>query len=279
MLSTRVKTAIAAVLQRIVLFTPGLTDGEKVEVKRSGINWALDLNEGFDFAIWLLGAFERSTMDAYSRLVRPGMTVLDIGANIGAHTLPLARLAGPTGHVVAVEPTAWALEKLRANVALNPSLSPMIITRQAMMVASPQDRLEEEIYASWPLHDPTVHPKLRAQPKSTAGAVAVTMDDLVRREGLSRVDFIKLDVDGYEVSVLRGGMETLKRDRPAIILELSPYQLAEKGDNFEGLMALLVTCGYQLYDLKLRPFPSDPRALAAKIPRFGSINGIAMARS
>jgi FkbM family methyltransferase len=278
MLSTRVKTAIAAVLQRIVLTIPALTEGERVNVKRSGINWALDLNEGFDFAIWLLGAFERSTMAAYTRLVRPGMIVLDIGANIGAHTLPLARLVGPGGRAIAVEPTAWALEKLRANVALNPSLSPMVTTRQAMMVASPQDRLEDAIYASWPLHDATVHPKLRAKPKSTAGAVTLTMDDLVRHEGLSRVDFIKLDVDGYEVSVLRGGMETLKRDRPAIILELSPYQLAEKGARFEDLLTVLRDCGYHLHDLKLRPFPSDPEALAAKIPRFGSINGIAMAQ-
>lgn len=278
MLSTRVKTAIAATLQRIVLTIPGLTDGEQVKVKRSGINWALDLNEGFDFAIWLLGAFERRTMDAYSRLVRPGMAVLDIGANIGAHTLPLARLVGPAGRVIAIEPTAWALQKLHANLALNPSLSEVVVARQAMMVASPQDRLEDAIYASWPLHDPTVHPRLRAQPKSTAGAVAVTLDDLVRQEGLARVDFIKLDVDGYEGSVLRGGRATLERDHPAIILELSPYQMAEKRDRFEDLLALLRDCGYRLHDLKLRPFPSDAEALAGKIPRFGSINGIAMAR-
>jgi FkbM family methyltransferase len=278
MLSTRAKVAIAAALQRIVTAVPGLTDGVQVKVKRSGIHWSLDLGEGFDFAIWLLGAFERSTVAAYSRIVRPGMTVVDIGANIGAHTLPLARLVGPGGRVIAVEPTAWAMQRLRANLALNPALAAVVQVRQAMLVAKPQDRLEDEIYASWPLHGRNVHPKLRAQPKSTAGASALTLDELVSSEHLARVDFIKLDVDGYDGAVLRGGLNTLKRDRPTMILELSPYLLAEKGDRLDNLLNLLAERGYRLHDLKSqRVLPSDADTLAKTIPSLGSINVIAMA--
>lgn len=278
MLSTRAKVIIAAALQRMVTAVPGLTNGLHVNVRRSGIHWALDLDEGFDFAIWLLGAFERSTVAAYSRLVRPGMTVVDIGANIGAHTLPLARLVGPSGRVIAIEPTAWAVQKLAANLALNPALSAVVKVHQAMLVEKPQDRLADEIYASWPLHDRNVHPKLRALPKSTAGASALTLDEVVRGEKLVRVDFIKLDVDGYEGSVLRGGLNTLKRDRPTMILELSPYLLAEKGERFADLLGMLDACGYRLHDLKAqRVLSSDPGTLAKGIPNFGSINAIAIA--
>jgi FkbM family methyltransferase len=54
--------------------------------------------------------------------VKPGNAVLDIGRNIGAHTLPLAHLVGPHGRVIAFEPTAYAIRKMRANIALNAGL-------------------------------------------------------------------------------------------------------------------------------------------------------------
>src|SRR5271170_1360120 len=68
-----------------------------VEVRRDGLRWQLDLREGIDFSIFLLGVFERSSVNVYRRLIRPGDVVLDIGANIGAHTLQFARLVGGAG--------------------------------------------------------------------------------------------------------------------------------------------------------------------------------------
>ncbi len=278
MLTTRAKIALAATLQRTITALPRLAGrGTLTVANRSGIQWALDLGEGIDFAIWLLGGFERRTIAAYSRLVRPGMIVVDIGANIGAHTLFLARLVGPRGRVIAVEPTAWATQRLRANLDLNPELAAVVNVRQAMLVASADDKLPAEIYASWPLHGRSVHPKLRAQSKATAGAEAITLDQLAERNGIERVDFIKLDVDGHEGAVLRGGLNVLRRDHPAIIFELSPYILAEAGDSAENLLSLLHGLSYRLYDLTLHhPLPSDPRQLTQSIADGGSINAIAM---
>ena len=64
---------------------------------RDGITFDLDLAQGIDFAIYLGNIYERQTRAALRKLVSPGWLVLDIGANIGAHTLPLARQVGPTG--------------------------------------------------------------------------------------------------------------------------------------------------------------------------------------
>ena len=68
--------------------------GDLVEIRRGGYNWALDLHEGIDFSIFLLGGFEPRTLRLYRKLLgrQEGEIVLDIGANIGAHTLPLAKL-------------------------------------------------------------------------------------------------------------------------------------------------------------------------------------------
>lgn len=87
-----------------------------MRVRRDGIHWDLDLSEGIDFAIFLLGGLELRTLRLYRRLVQPGDTVLDVGANIGAHALPLARLVGASGRVVAFEPTQFAFCKLQRNL-------------------------------------------------------------------------------------------------------------------------------------------------------------------
>src|SRR5687768_16119349 len=92
-------------------------------VVRNGVTYDLDLSQGIDFAIYLGGMFERNTAVALSKLAEPSSLVLDIGANIGAHTLHLARLVGPEGNVMAFEPTGFAFGKLRRNLELNPSLA------------------------------------------------------------------------------------------------------------------------------------------------------------
>jgi len=94
----------------------GRTDQEIVV--RDGVTYDLDLSQGIDFAIYLGGMFERSTAVALSKLTEPSSLVLDIGANIGAHTLRLARLVGPNGRVMAFEPTVFAFRKLQRNLDL-----------------------------------------------------------------------------------------------------------------------------------------------------------------
>lgn len=279
MLSTRLKIALAAFVQRMVIALRRLSGhGPNVEVQRSGLRWALDLDEGIDFSIWLLGAFERRTVAAYSRFVRPGMTVLDIGANIGAHTLPLARLVGPGGRLIAIEPTAWASGRLQANLALNPELADRVRVRQAMLTGRADAALPASLYASWPLQAGDVHPILRAQAKSTDGAQALMLDTLLERDGITRVDFVKLDVDGHECDVLRGGLTMFKRDRPAMVLELSPYILEEAGHSLDELLALLANCGYRLTALGSgRPLPMTPAELRQIIPANGGINAVATA--
>ena len=121
MLTTMQKIALARAVQKPVVAARSLASlGAITTVRRRRVSWTLDLREGIDFSIWLLGAFELATVRAYERLVRPGDTVLDIGANIGAHTLHLARAVGAQGKVYAIEPTDYAIGKLKANIALKP---------------------------------------------------------------------------------------------------------------------------------------------------------------
>lgn len=247
------------------------------EVRRGGINWSLDLREGIDFAIYLTGYFEPRTVAAYGRLLTPGSVAVDIGANMGAHTLHLSSCVGRDGRVLAFEPTAEAYYRLTRNIAINPELSGRIKAVQAMLVAAPDAALEPAVYASWPLRSPSnAHDLHLGVALSTEGAHISTLDDAVAAAELDRVDLIKLDVDGHELDVLRGARTILKRHRPIIVMELSPYTIEERGQDPSELIALLQDRGYRFHDLAGRPL-ATANGPVPDIPAGFSINVLAIA--
>ena len=276
-LSTRSKLAIAALAYRAVHLGRGLAGlGDVVEVQRGGVRWRLDLAEGIDLSIWLLGAFEPATVRAYRRLVRPGATVLDVGANVGAHTLPLAELVGESGRVIAIEPTREGFAKLAANLALNPLLAKRVDCRQMVLAAAAEAAPPEAIVASWPLAGAEATDAHGGRAWSCEGARVATLDQLCAETGLARVDLIKLDVDGAEPDVLRGAEVTLGRDAPDMVIELAPYALERAGESLAGYVGLLTEHGYRLFDQRTDAMlPNDPDALGKLIPANGGLNVIA----
>jgi FkbM family methyltransferase len=255
-LRTKTKIALARAVQRLVMAVRRAFGRGPVAVfDRGGLRWKLDLREGVDFSIFLLGSFEPEVISAYRRMVQPGATVIDVGANIGAHTLSLASCVGPTGRVVAVEPTQYAFERLREHISLNPELAPRITARQAMLMGSPSAALAEHIESSWPLEVPaTAHHEHAGVAKATTGASVATLDDLTAELALAKVDFIKLDVDGYEVEVLRGSRRVLSDFRPTVFFEYAPYVIDEKGYDAHEMIRILREFGYRFTDLKGRIF-------------------------
>jgi FkbM family methyltransferase len=285
-MTTRQKMRIAQVLSRSVRTARRVigASNDIVDVHRKGLNWRLDLREGIDLSIYLIGAFEWRTVQSYKRFIKPGDVVLDIGANIGAHTLHLANLVGTTGRVHAFEPTQYAYRKLLDNIALNPDLAPRIAPVQMMLTASDDAPLEAEICSSWPVEgEHQRHAQHEGTYQSTEGARAQTLDRFLNENGVTRVDFVKLDVDGHECEVL-DGWTTIARYRPKIILELGPYD--EHGRPIGELLDRLTVHGYGFYKLspstasnQLGQEPLQPAALAASLRPGTGVNFMAMPRS
>ena len=277
-LSTRTKMRLARaayVAVRAARLATGRWRPQAV-VTRNGLRWDLDLREGIDLAIYLVGRFEVGVSRTLAAQVHPGMTVLDLGANVGAHTLPRARAAGPPGRVIAVEPTAWAFSRLQRNLSLNPELSPRVEAIQAAL-GEPGGEPPQALYASWELSRRSgSHSVHGGQAKATTGAGFLTLDALVEGRSLDRVDLIKLDVDGHEARILRGGAETLARLRPRILLEVCAYTLAEHGERLTDLLAPLEAAGYVLRNARGEPLSLDAPALERALPTGGSINALAV---
>src|SRR5271166_1677150 len=165
MLTTKTKVSLAGLAYKFISTGRKLLGkNDSAIVERDGIRYHLDLNEGIDFSIYLLGAFEPGTQKTLQELVKSGDVVFDIGANIGAHTLGIAKSVGSSGRVYAFEPADFAFAKLKRNLALNPELEVRTQAQQILLAASSNGKSEQEIYASWPLEsDGSVHPKHRGR--------------------------------------------------------------------------------------------------------------------
>jgi len=278
MLTTKTKIALAGLAYQTIAKSRGLLGKSKqVEARRGGVRWRLDLEEGIDFSIYLLGAFERSTVATLRELVKAGDVVLDIGANIGAHTLGLAKNVGAAGKVYAFEPADFAFQKLLRNLALNPELERRTKASQVML-GSGAEKPPNGVYASWPLEKvDSVHPKHRGRFVSTEGAVVDTLDGFVAREKVSRINLIKMDVDGHELPVLQGGRSVLREHRPVIVMEMSPYVHAEEQNSFAAVIEVLKEFRYKIEDARNRKtLPLDAAALERLIPDGAGINVVAL---
>ena len=183
---------------------------------------------------------------------------------------------GPAGKVVAFEPTSYAYGKLLANIERNPGLAPRIDTRQVLLSASDDADSSQRIYSSWPLDERQgAHLAHKGQLMPTVGALARSLDTEVEDARLSRIDFIKLDVDGNEHTVLAGAHRTLERFSPVIGLELCPYVFSDSPGAFASMLQELEGHGYRLRDFGGREVPLDAQRLEATIPWGRSTNVIA----
>jgi FkbM family methyltransferase len=267
-LTTRQKVKIARVLSRLVRRSRSLvTNGDYAEVERLGVRWRLDLKEGIDLAIYL-GCYERETLGRYRNLVGNGAVVVDIGANMGVHSLYLANLVGASGHVHAVEPTRFAFDKLRDNLALNPDITGRVTATQCMLLASCETPLPDAVVSSWPVADePVAETALGGIERSTSGAHVSTLDQMVAEWDSPSMELIKLDVDGYELDVLRGAQDTLAKYRPKIILELCPFLHHDHDHSFQELIDFIGSSGYGMRDLRHdQPLALDAQHLERSIP-------------
>jgi FkbM family methyltransferase len=180
---------------------------------------------------------EAAYLDKYNaRLwLKPGMTVLDLGACYGAFSIVAARSVGPEGTVVAVEPIEDNLRCLEDNVAVR------ALQNVVPLLAAVGDRDGELT-----LHLGNRMGGHSAVMLSGGREVAVPMrsiDSLVAELGLGRVDLIKSDVEGMEPELLRGAAETIRRFRPHLVI--SAYHLAEHRSLLPAIL-LEIDPGYRI---------------------------------
>ena len=274
-LNTLSKIRLARLASRLLKLVQFWNHGNSRRIaKRGNLTWSLDINEGIDIAIYLFGAFERSTIWAYSRVLTSGDDVFDIGANCGAHTLHFAQLVGNRGRVVAFEPTNYAFERIQTNLRINSSLVDHVELHQIALTDSQNFNPQSELYASWPLNGKeNLHPTHGGRLHSTTGAKFMSLDEFVVQNKIDKLDFIKLDVDGDEPRIISGGLRTLETFHPSILMEWCPDLFSDPVRDALEIQSALVDLGYNVSIVGHRGVKlSNWSLISKKLPNRGSVN-------
>lgn len=197
-------------------------------------------NNFTSFAVAVLGERDPDVMLFLRRWIRPGAVVLDVGANIGTYTVPLARLVGPSGRVVAFEPNRPTCACLRQNVRQN-HLRNVHIVRAAVGECPGQAELVVNRANFGEVH---LAPTSGGNGDRTT-VVVTTLDSEVERLKLPRVDYIKIDVEGFELAALRGAVRILASNpRLVVQTEIVPAHAARYGFDAKDMAAFFADFGY-----------------------------------
>ncbi len=180
----------------------------------------------------LYGEFSPGECQVFAAVVQPGMTIVEVGANIGAHTVFLAQRTGPRGRVFAFEPQRIVFQTLCANLALNQLSN--VVALWAAAGAEPG-------FLKVPELDPRARNNfggLGLGDFEQGSEVEVrTIDSL----GLGACHFLKADVEGMEESVLRGAEATIRQFRPVLYVE------NDREERAAGLTRYLDSLGYRMF--------------------------------
>ena len=215
---------------------------EQVEPK---VRMQLDPADLISRVILETGTWEKPSWRVIEESLQAGGTFVDIGAHIGYYSLKAAAVVGPEGRVIAVEPNPETVAKLRANLHASgddwASVEPVACSDaegQLELFGGPSSNTgETSISKTNAERDPTARKSftVRARP----------LDSILADNQVTRVDWIKIDVEGAEMLVLKGSAATLDRYHPRLLVEVEDSQLRELGTSAAEVVGFLLQHGYR----------------------------------
>jgi FkbM family methyltransferase len=207
----------------------------------------VDTRSSLEYHILFRGCHEPAISDLVRTVVTPGSVCLDVGANVGAHTLTLARAAGPDGRVIALEPHPRLSERLRQNVRLNHYGN---VTVVAAALAATDGTAPFYGFADSAFRRETSSLLPDATAVEPMQVATITGATLTREYGLAACDFLKIDVEGAERLVLGELWPVIERHHPYLVFEYRKRHWTKFGSSFEEVSGMLRAAGYDLLTIR-----------------------------
>jgi len=217
-------------LPSLALFSPE-AEGLKMQLRVSKYDAAFS---GLLFGV----LYEEQVTRKLKDIVREGMTVVDVGANFGYHTVFIARLVGEKGKVFAFEPNPFAYNLLQENIKLN-QLNNVIPVQKAVSnaVGTTKLWLASNIGASNILS--------RRDRKNSTDVESTSLDEFFRGDSLPSIDVLKMDIEGAELLALQGMNRIMaKNGNLKMIIEFHPHHILAFGHSPEELWVGLRQNGF-----------------------------------
>ncbi len=202
------------------------------------------LNGFIDAHIYLYGVYEPFILDIVDDTLQDGMTFVDVGANIGEHSMFAAAIVGKHGSVHSFEPIPRIYAQLGDSIRHNHFGS--IITTHNVALG------EKEHTQILHINQKNIGGSSLVEDSGVGESIEVN----IRRgdrylTSLTRIDLMKIDVEGYEYEVLQGSHKALLTHKPVILLEFSGRMYFEQKQNHgEMIISLLEELGYAIYDIE-----------------------------
>jgi FkbM family methyltransferase len=209
-------------------------------VSRNGITYHLDISDYQEYLIYF-DLKEDSSEPFLIHAPKKEGVFIDIGANIGQTSLSLSKKLGTISHtILAFEPFPSTFEKLKANISLNPFAS-IEIYNEAL--GNEKKTIEMEMSC------PTNSGGYKIAPKNSnikEDLIRVFQDKLDNFYTLDKpIQFIKIDVEGYEMEVLKGGEQIIRKHMPTMVIELNDMNLKNQNSSAKEVVKLIEGIGYK----------------------------------
>lgn len=219
----------------------------------------LRLSEHMQSRIFWIGYYSREVIAVIDRLARKDMIFIDVGANIGEITMVAAKRVTPSGQVISFEPADRHAELLERNVLEN-NLSNVTVVRCGLSdyegTAQMYDSCGQGVSNDEHLGLSSVYRGTGLGPPIQS-VTLTTLDGFLDLHPLSRVDIIKIDIEGAELPCLRGAERTLRRFAPHLIVEIQRTSAVAAGYKQSDILDFLSQFGYTFFSIghggKLRP--------------------------
>lgn len=193
----------------------------------------------------LTGVWEQEETSFLRKIVRPGQVVVDGGANYGYYTILFSHLVGLRGEVHSFEPLNEAYRLLRQHVLLNNAGANVLLNRYGL--GEKKKRTNIYVMKGWGWGSATVRP---TGDILMGTCQMVTLDWYIKQRKINRVDFIKLDIEGSELSALKGSIQTLQNFLPGLMIEITKDSYRDFGYTLNDLYDFLSGLRYSMYCLR-----------------------------
>lgn len=212
------------------------------------------------YGIYFFGTYDPSMTSVFSHLIKPGETVWDVGTERGWFTLQMATLVGPTGRVDSFEAFPPTVERLKINIDLNKmtwvNVNGVAVSdsNSKMWFVPPSNKVTNFISN---LNECSGVGYLTTHCEPGALEVnTINLDDYYFSQKIQKVSLIKIDIEGAEVSALKGAKKLILKDRPIIAIEFNRQTALRSNSSIEELNEIFISYGYKLFlfDRKFIPF-------------------------
>jgi FkbM family methyltransferase len=186
-----------------------------------------------------LGTFEPHCLAYLHKYAKPGSTVIDVGANIGLYTVEASRSVGPTGRVISIEAAPSHARSVESSAELNGA-------RNVTVINSAVGSEDGEATLTLPAGGNLGMFTLGAVAGTHSFKVRVrTIDEILKEQNVSSVEFMKMDIEGSEFKALSGAQNTIEKYKPPILIELNEKASRACGSSTSEVKSLLASFGYR----------------------------------